>query len=155
MSDLDKKILLSLLKNSARPVVEIAKEVGATRQTVAKKIEEMQKSGVIKAFTVKVSPESFGLHTKAYVFLHEEPDPLLRKGNEQKIKQMPEVSEFYRLFGRYSAVVEVLVKNSNELAGVVKKIHKLKGVRETETFIVHSAIKSQPEAPLINLLQKK
>jgi len=155
MNELDRKILLSLLKDSSRPVVEIAKEVGATRQTVAKKVEQMRAKGAIQTFTVQVNPEFFGLHTKAYIFLHEEPDPSLRKANEQRIKRMPEVSEFYRLFGRYSAVVEVLTKDSGELAGVVRKIHRLKGVRETETFIVHSIIKSQPAAPLVHMLQQE
>lgn len=155
MNRIDRKILACLIRDSSRPVVEIAKEIGVTRQTVAKKIEQMKSSGIIEGFTVRVNPGHFDLQTKGYVFLHEDPDPELRKSNEWEIRRMPEVSEFYRLFGRYSSVVEVLVRNSSELALLVKKIHKLRGVRDTETFIVHSEIKNTPEAPLLNLLQKK
>jgi hypothetical protein len=34
------------------------------------------------------------------------------------------------------------------LTEFVKKLHSLEGVRETETFIVHSTIKDKPEDPL-------
>ena len=152
MRDLDKKILLQLIKNSEQPVKEIAKKVGASRQTVAKKIEQLKTAGAIDSFTVRLSPEKFGLGTKAYIFLREDPIGELRKKNETSIKQFHQVTEFYRLFGRYSAVLEVLVKDSKELTKLVKRIHGLKGVRETETFIVHSAVKNVPEAPFVHVL---
>jgi DNA-binding Lrp family transcriptional regulator len=40
------------------------------------------------------------------------------------------------------------VKNNKDLTDLVKKIHDLKGVKETETFIVHSTIKDKPEDPI-------
>ncbi len=153
MRDLEKEILLQLVKNSEQPVVEIARKVGASRQTVAKKIDELKARGLISSFTVKLNPEKFGLGTKAYIFLREDPSSKLRVENESKIKRFHEVAEFYRLFGRFSAVIGVLVRDSKELASLVKRIHRLKGVRETETFIVHSVVKNEPEAPLVHALK--
>lgn len=153
MRDLDRKILLQLIKNSEQPVREIAEKVGASRQTVAKKIEQLKAAGMINSFTVKLSPEKFGLRTKAYILLREDPKGELRRKNETAVKQFHQVTEFYRLFGRYSAVLEVLVKDSGELTRLVKRIHRLKGVRETETFIVHSAVKDEPEAPFLRILR--
>lgn len=153
MKDLDKKILLELMKNGRQPVSEIAKKVGATRQTVAKKIEEFQKLGKIDSFVAKLNPEKFGLITKAYVFVREDPRADVRKKNEEMIKKFHQISEFYRLFGRYDAVLEVRVKDSGELIDLIKKIHALEGVRETETFIVHSAVKDNPEEPFMEVLK--
>ncbi len=150
MDELDRKIIKKLLEDSSKPVVQIASELGVTRQTVAKRIENLKRSGVIEQFTIRIDPLRFGLSTKAYVFLHEEPDPELRRRSEAEIRKLPQVSEFYRLFGRYSAVVEVLVRDSTELAHLVKRIHRLRGVRDTETFIVHSVIKNQPQAPILH-----
>jgi DNA-binding Lrp family transcriptional regulator len=150
---LDAKILLQLMKNCNQPVSEIARKVGATRQTVAKKIEQFKASGVISAFVARLDPQKFGLNTRAYVFLREDPRVELRRRNEETIKNLYQVSEFHRLFGRYSAVLEVWTKDSGELATLVKKIHRLKGVRETETFIVHSAVKNVPEAPFVWVLE--
>jgi Lrp/AsnC family leucine-responsive transcriptional regulator len=154
MKELDKKILLQLIKNSEQPVREIAKKVAASRQTVAKKIEQLKVSGVIKSFTVRLDPEKFGLGTKAYILLREDPRAELRRSDEEAVRRFHQVSEFYRLFGRYSAILEVWVRDSKELTALIKKIHKLKGVRETETFIVHSTVKDKLEAPFIKALSE-
>ncbi|MEW6222565.1 MAG: Lrp/AsnC family transcriptional regulator [Candidatus Hadarchaeota archaeon] len=153
MRDLDRKILVQLVENSSQSVVEISSKVGASRQTVAKKIKQFGSDGTIKSFTARFNPEKFGLGTKAYVFLREDPNIESRKKNEAAIGGLPQVTEFYRLFGRYSAVFEVLVKDSKELTRMIKKIHKLKGVRETETFIVHSTVKDRPEGPFLHILK--
>ena len=153
MKDLDRKILLHLIKNSRQPVKEIAKKVMVSRQTVAKKIEQLKAEEIITSFTAKLDPEKLGLGTKAYILLREDPRSELRRKNEIVIKQFHQVTEFYRLFGRYSAVLEVLERNSKELTKFVKRIHGLNGVRETETFIVHSVVKNVPEAPFVQILK--
>jgi Lrp/AsnC family leucine-responsive transcriptional regulator len=155
MKDLDRKILLQLIENSNQSVVEVASKVGASRQTVAKKIKQLKSDGVVRSFTVRLNPDAFGLGIKAYIFLREDPHTELRKKNESVIKAIPQITEFYRLFGRYSAVVEVMVKDSNDLAKLIKRIHGLKGVNETETFIVHSAVKDRPEEPFLHVLESE
>lgn len=152
---LDEKILLQLIKDSDQPLSEIARKVGTTRQTVAKRIERLKESGVMGPSMPRLNPEKFGLTTKAYIFLHEDPGVELRKKNEAIVKQFHEVTEFYRLFGRYSAVLEVLVRDGKELTELVKRIHGLRGVRETETFIVHSAVKNAPEEPIVQVLKSR
>ena len=147
--------MCELLKDSARPLIEIARKVGASRQTVAKKIQELKAKGIISAFTAELNPTALGLKTKAYVFLQEDPRAEIRKRNETIIKKMPNVGEFHRLFGRYSAILVALVKDGEELKRLVRRIHKLKGVRGTETFIVHSTLKDEPEAPLIHFLKSE
>jgi len=145
--DLEKKIILQLLEDGRQPLLQIAKNVGATRQTVAKKLEQLQNSGLISSFAPKLEPEKFGLVIQAYIFMREDPQSDLRKKNEEVIKNFSQVSEFHRLFGEYDSIVEVLVKDKEELADLVKKLHRLSGVRETKTFIVHSTIKNKPEDP--------
>jgi len=155
MKKFDKEILLQLIEDGQQPAYQIAKKVGTTRQTVAKKIAQFKEGGIINSFVPKLSPEKLGLAAKAYVFLHEDPRTELRRRNEDAIKKFHEVSGFYRLFGRYSAILEVRVKDSKELTNLVKKIHGLRGVRETETFIVHSVVKDKPEEPFVQVLMSK
>ena len=44
--------------------------------------------------------------------------------------------------------MKVLVKDTKELSELVRKLNDLNGVKETETFIVHSIIKDKPEDPV-------
>lgn len=153
MKNLDKKILLQLMENSGRSISEIAKRVGTTRQTVAKKVKQLLASGVISSFSVRLNPEKVGLRTKAYILLREDSKDDLRMANEKAVKKFYQVSKFHRLFGRYSGILEVWVRDSKELTNLIKKIHSLKGVRETETFIVHSTVKDKPEEPFARFLR--
>jgi len=147
MKEIERKILLQLLKDGRRPVVKISKRVGASRQTVAAKIRELQESGVIESYDVRLNPEKLGLGTLAFVFLRETTDEKLRKKEETTIKNIPQVFAFHRLFGEYSSILEVRTRDNKELTRLVKRIHRLKGISETKTFIVHSTLKDQPEEP--------
>lgn len=151
--DLEKKIILQLLDDGRQPLLQIAKNVGATRQTVAKKLQQLHSSGLISSFAPKLEPEKFGLIIQAYIFMREDPQSDLRKRNEMEIKDFHEVSEFHRLFGEYDSIIKVLVKDKKELTDLVKKLHGLSGVKETQTFIVHSTIKNKPEEPFKEVLK--
>jgi len=150
--DLEKKIILQLLDDGRQPLHQIAKNVGATRQTVAKKLQQLHSSGLISSFAPKLEPEKFGLVIQAYIFMREDPRSDLRKRNEVVIKDFHQVSEFHRLFGEYDSIIKVLVKDKKELTDLVKKLHGLSGVKETQTFIVHSTIKNKPEEPFREVL---
>jgi len=150
--DLEKKIILQLLEDGRQPLLQIAKNVGVTRQTVAKKLEQLRSSGLISSFNPRLEPEKFGLVIQAYIFMREDPQSDLRKKNEEIIKGFHQVSEFHRIFGKYDSIMKVLVENNKELTDFVKKLHGLSGVRETETFIVHSTIKNRPEDPFKKVL---
>lgn len=148
IKNLEKRILLNLLENGQRPVVKIAEDLGITRQTVAKKIEQMRASGLMITFFPKTEPEILGLTIQAYILMREDPRSDLRRETEEIVKVFPQVAEFQRIFGKYDSIVKVLVKNNKELTDLVKKIHDLNGVKETETFIVHSTVKDSPEDPI-------
>lgn len=154
MKDLDKKILLELLEDAEQPIVDIAEKVGASRQTVSKKIKEFKNTNLIEDLKARLNAEKFGLDVRAYVFLQEDPPDEVRKRNEEKINEFPQVPRFFRLFGRYSGILEVWTEDENSLTNLVKQIHELNGVNETETFIVHSRVKDKPEDPLKGILKE-
>jgi Lrp/AsnC family leucine-responsive transcriptional regulator len=146
--ELEKKIILQLLEDGRRPTLHIARNIGVSRQTVAKKLEQLRTFELINSFVPRLNPEKFGLTTRAYIFMREDPRSEIRSQNEQIIKSFPQVAEFHRIFGEYDSLIKVLVGNNKELTEFVKKLHSLEGVRETETFIVHSTIKNKPYDPL-------
>ena len=147
-TELEKKILVNLLEKGQRPVLKIAEDLGVTRQTVAKKLEQMYNSGLIVSFFPKVDLELLGLNIQAYILMQEDPRSDCRKETNELIKNFPQVSEFKRIFGKYDSIVKVLVKDTKELSDLVRKLNDLNGVKETETFIVHSTIKDKPEDPV-------
>lgn len=150
---LDKKILRQLLKNCLAPMSDMAADIGITRQTVAKKIELYKKSGLIRLFTIKLDPEKLGLKIRAFVLIREDPESENKKINENIIKEIPQVTSYYTLFGRYDAVAEVLAKDKTELTNLVKQIRQLKGIKDTETFIIQYIVKDELEDSLYKALE--
>jgi len=154
LNKLDKKLLLELLQDCSRPVSAIASRIGATRQTVSKRVRRLVESGIIRGFSARLDPEALGLGLRALILIKEDPKSDFRSKNEEKMKALRQISGFYYIFGRYDVVLEVFVEDNKELKSIVKEIHELEGVRETETMIVHSIIKDNREDPLIRILQK-
>jgi DNA-binding Lrp family transcriptional regulator len=132
---------------------DMAADIGTTRQTVAKKIELFKKSGLIKLFTIKLDPEKLGLRIRAFVLIREDPESENKKINEDVIKEIPQVTSYYTLFGRYDAVAEVLTKDKAELTNLVKQIRQLKGIKDTETLIIQYIVKDELEDSLYKALE--
>jgi Lrp/AsnC family leucine-responsive transcriptional regulator len=143
MEKLDRKILLELAEDSRKPIYEIAKKVGVSRQTVAKRIERLRLMGV--RFTIDSGPllHEFGLRVKAYIMMRLDPRPEVRKSFEEKIKVLPQIAELHYLLGPKDAVLKVFASSDEEIGTLVKKLHELPGVRETETFLVHGTVKEE------------
>ncbi len=152
IQDLDKKILLQLLKDGRQTFLDIASRVGVSRQTVAKKIKQYLNSGVITKFTPQLDPGQLGLTIQAYILVREDPQSDFRSRTDDAFIGMPQVAKFNRIFGSYSSILEVLVKDKNELTAIVRKIHALPGIRETETFIVYNTIKDNQMDPFKHIL---
>ncbi len=152
MKEIEKRILLKLLENSSKNISQIAKELKISRQTVSKKINDMVKTGIIRRFSIDVNREKIGLKTKAYILIREVPDSKIREENEDKIREMREVSEFYYLLGSYDVVIEVAVKDEGELRKVIRALHKMEGIEKTETLLVHGIVKEDMGDPIKRVL---
>lgn len=154
LSRLEKKILLHLLQDCTQTVSVIASKIGTTRQTVANKIKSLSDSGIIQGFYAKLNPDFLDLGLRALILIREEPASEFRIVNEEMLKDLPQVSGFYYVFGRHDVVLEVFVKDNEELKRLVKKIHDLNGIKETETMIIHDVVKDNREDPIIEILRK-
>ncbi len=155
MNALERRILIQLLIDAERTTVSIAERVDASRQTVSKKIEKFEGSGLIEGVSARIDPSKVGLEERAFVFIQEDPEMSVRRNIEREIDRIPQVTRFFRLFGRYSGLLEILTRDQEELSSLVKEIHELEGMRETETFIVHSSVKNRPHQALIHALREE
>jgi DNA-binding Lrp family transcriptional regulator len=151
MEELDRKILLELAEDSRKPIYEIAKKVGASRQTVARRIEKLRLRGV--KFTIGGAPQEFGLRVRAYVLMRLDPRREVRKHFEERVRKLPQIAELHYLLGPKDAVLEVFAGSNEEIGALVKKLHELPGVRETETFVVHATAKE--EHPFLGFLHRE
>ena len=79
MTPLERLILAQLLVDAGQPAVDIARKVGATRQTVSKKIHQFEEEGLIGGVFARIDPAKLGLQEKAFIFIQEDPEMKVRR----------------------------------------------------------------------------
>lgn len=155
MDKKDKKILKELVKNGRKSFADLARTCKMTRQSIFSRMKSLKRKGIIKSFTVNLNQQKLGLNLKAYILISADLSGYLKHPSENPIRNLrllPQVSQIHRLFGRFDFLIEVLVKDINELSNIVTKIHKLEVVNRTETMIIHENIKYNLQQPIENAL---
>lgn len=154
LKEIEKKVLRNLIEDSNQSLSAIAEKTDTTRQNISLKIKKLKDRNIIKSFTITLNTNLINeLSIKAIIFLREVPDSKLRGKNEKEISKMPQVTHFSRLYGRYSGLIEILVKDNEEANDIINKLHELEGIIETETYFVRQTIKDDVNSPILNLLK--
>ena len=148
----DKKILVELLKDGRESFADLAKKCKMTRQSIFSRIKSLKRKGIIKNFTVNLDQQKLGLNIRAYILISADPLGKFRERATKTLMQLPQVSQIHVLFGRFDFLVEVLVKDINELSSLLSKIHEIEMINKTETMIVYENIKYNIQNPIENAL---
>lgn len=153
LKEIDKKILKCLIEDSHQSLRKIAETLGTTRQNISQRIKKLQEKNLIKSYSINFNTEIIDeLRVNAYILFREDPDAQKREEHDIIIAEIPQIIRFSRLFGKYDGIIEIFVKNIDEITEVIKKLHDLVGIKETETFIIHTTIKDDEKSVILNLL---
>ncbi|MCP4413907.1 MAG: Lrp/AsnC family transcriptional regulator [Gammaproteobacteria bacterium] len=110
MDAFDKKILNILQKDSTTSVSDIAEQVGLSTSPCWRRIQSLEKSGVIKGRVALVDPEKVKVGLTVFVMIktsHHNPEWLDQFTHMVKI--FPEIMEFYRLSGDIDYLLRIVV----------------------------------------------
>jgi Lrp/AsnC family leucine-responsive transcriptional regulator len=155
LKDIDKKILRYLIEDSSQSLNTIAEKTGTTRQYISQRIKKLQEKNIIKNFTIDLNKQIFEeLRLHAFILFREDPNTKIREENEKRFQNVPQITKFSRLFGKYDGILELIIKDNDELTNIVNQLHAFEGIKETETFIVHTFVKDDANAPILNILKK-
>jgi len=146
----DKILLKELIEDSRLKIVDLAERTGLTRQSVYSKIDKLRKGGT--NFTVDMNPEDLGLNLKAYILIQAELKSGVRERLTEKIKKLREVSQLHHVLGRFDMIVEVVLKDREQLKVILRKFQSMPAIKKTETFIVYDTVKFNPKDPFIRVL---
>lgn len=117
MDKIDRAILEILSENSKLGTKEIATQVGLTLTPTYERIKRLEKSGVIKNYTVELDKKAIGKSLQVFcqVSLKEHNLKLLKKFEDQVV-EFPEVSACYHIAGDhdYALLIEVFDMSAYE-----------------------------------------
>ncbi len=141
IDDVDREILRMLQDNSRVAFKRIAEKVGVSEATIFVRVKNLKKKGIIKRFTVIVSPELLGKSLTAFVLIDSEPKKL--ESVLETLSNMDDVYEVYDVTGTYYIIAKIRTENKESLAKIIDKIGMIDGVTRTETAIVLKSVKEE------------
>lgn len=136
MDDTDRAIVELLRTDARMPVSDIARRVGLSAAPVARRIERMEKTGVIQGYVAVVNDGATGeLDAFTEIRLHGGIDT---RELEEIARQVPEVQQYFTIAGDPDGLVRFRVRNVEHLQQVVNAIRRTGIVAGTKTLIVMS-----------------
>jgi DNA-binding Lrp family transcriptional regulator len=126
-----------LLKANARePTASLARKLGLARSTVQERIARLEREGIIKGYTVRVSEEAAAGNLRAIVMITADPKQADRVGAE--LRRMPEVRTLSAVSGAYDMVASVEAQTPAKMDLALDRIGRAPGVARTVSSIILS-----------------
>jgi len=134
LDDVDRAIVDLLRTNARTPVSTIARQVGLSSAPVSRRIDRLERTGVIKGYVAVVDEQEIGgLDAFTEVRLLGSVDT---SEIEQIARVVPEVRQFFAISGDPDALLRFRVENVDHLQRVVNAIRRSGKVSGTKTLIV-------------------
>jgi DNA-binding Lrp family transcriptional regulator len=136
MRDTDGKLLALLKANAREPTASLARKLGLARSTVQERIARLEREGIVKGYTVKLSDDAEARRLRAVVMITADPKQAERVAAE--LRRMTEVRSLAAVSGAYDMMAVVETDTPARMDAALDRIGKATGVARTVTSIILS-----------------
>ena len=137
LDEIDRRILELLIEDGRRTVADIAKRVQLSPAPATRRIERLERSGVIVGYTALVDQSRFGGGFEAFTELRYAGETSVSAIKDAMIG-IPEVLEVFTIAGDPDSIVRIRVDGVAHLQRVVDQMRRSGRVIGTKTMIVLS-----------------
>jgi Lrp/AsnC family transcriptional regulator len=149
MDAIDRKIVALLQDDASLSLAQIAHRVGLSQSPCWKRIQRLEKSGVILKRVALISPESIGMGLTVFVSIE--------TGDHSQqwldrfatvVGAMPEVMEFYRMAGDVDYMLRVVVSDIAGFDAFYKKLIAAVPLKNVTSRFAMEKIKATTALPV-------
>jgi Lrp/AsnC family transcriptional regulator for asnA, asnC and gidA len=144
LDSLDWKIVEAIQQDAKQTYSEVGRKLGVAHSTVYDRIRKMEKSGIIKKWTVELDPEKLGIdYVTACMTVYTDP-----KETENVAKMLSEAKQVLEVSMSLSEelliIAKIVARNRDELHSfIAKSVAPLQGVLKIRTSIFTKRIKEE------------
>jgi Lrp/AsnC family transcriptional regulator, leucine-responsive regulatory protein len=150
---LDARILEELQKDGRCPVVDLAEKIGLSGTPCARRLRQLEQSGVIQGYTAVLDPARLGLSVQAFVQVK------LERHTDENVAQfrreldrLDEIVACYATTGEHDFLLQVIAADLEALSNIVlRKLLKIPSVRDVHSTVVLETIKRSARVPVAHL----
>ncbi len=135
MDSIDRRLLQLLQEDATTPVADLADAVGLSTSPCWRRIQKLEKSGVIRSRVALLDPEALNVGVTCFVFIR------TNQHNQEwfdrfvsTVDEIPEVVEFYRMSGTVDYLLRVVVPDIAAYDSVYRRL-----IERIELFDVSSS----------------
>jgi Lrp/AsnC family transcriptional regulator for asnA, asnC and gidA len=133
IDDLDIRIIGQLAEDGRQSSERLAKILNTSPTTVKRRINHLIEGGVIR-ITAAVDPGKIGFSVAALVAIDVVQGKLYK--TVDTLVKLPEVTWVTTTTGRFDIIILLNFRSNDELADFLqKRLNRLEGIKDTETFI--------------------
>ena len=149
MDTFDKDILRILQGDCTLSVSDIADQVGLSTTPCWRRIQAMEKSGIIKGRVALAEPEKLNVGLTVFVMVKtNQHNPQWLDKFSNTIKDMPEIMEFYRLSGDIDYLLRIVVPDMKAFDAFYKKLITQADFSDISSSFAMEEIKYTTQLPL-------
>jgi DNA-binding Lrp family transcriptional regulator len=135
------RVLEEYLRDARQSFREIARRTGYSSGTVASRVKDMEKAGVIKRYTVQLDYERLGYELTAITEIIVSDGMMLEVGG--MISKIPQAMGVYNITGDSDIMVVAKFKTRQQLSDFTKNVTKMPHVVRTKTHVVLNTLKEE------------
>ena len=143
MDEIDHRIVALLRQNARRSFQDIGGRVSLSAPAVKRRVDRLERDGVIRGYSASVDPSAIGWNTHAFVELFCEGR---MSGDELRtaLDAHPEVEAAYTIAGAPSAILHLRAADTRHLEEALERVRDTEGVIRTQTQVVLSTLFDRP-----------
>jgi DNA-binding Lrp family transcriptional regulator len=134
--DADEQLVALLKENARLSTAALARRLGVARSTVQSRLERLERSGVIRGYTVELGPGARARQVQAHAMIAVEPQQ--QSSVERKLKGMPAVAGLLTVSGSYDLIAMLAAESTEALDAALDELRSCPGVKSTSTSIILS-----------------
>ena len=139
MDQTDRSIVALLREDARRSFQDIGRHVHLSAPAVKRRVDRLERDGVLLGYTAVVDPRAFGWHAEAFVDLYCEGD-MAAGSIKRAVEREPGVVAAHTVAGEASALLHVMAPDTKGLELALERIRATEGVTRTVTEVVLSTL---------------
>lgn len=149
---IDHKILQMLLQDGRASFSQIAREVSLTDVAIKKRVEGLQRKGVIESISANLNFKVLGFENPIFVQIRSEISK--NKDLVKKLNLVDSIVELHQVLGEYNLFAKLIVPDLDNAEKVIAQIGTIDGILDVKTFVVLSELKRTNMLPSASLQKR-
>ena len=139
MDAVDRKIVSLLRKDARRSFKDIGGHVHLSAPAVKRRVDRLERDGVIRGYSATVDPAAYGWHAEAFVDLFCD-GRMPADAIKQAVDDEAGVVSAHTVAGEASALLHVMAQDMSDLESTLERIRSVEGIDRTVTEVVLSTL---------------